>query len=948
MLTFLILLCPFYGLHGQTANFVTAWAFQNQSSTRNIDLAVDIDRNIIVSGHFHGTTDIDPGTGNANRTSIGSSDVFVGKISPTGQYIWGRSFGGTGAEAASVVATDAYGNIYIAGTFVSTTMDIDPGTGTTIVTNAGGSYDAFLVKLDSSGNFQWGCTLGSNGNEGIAGIACDPSGNVVLTGHFHNTLDFHPGAAVHNLYSMGGSDIFIWKLTSGGSFVSAVRIGANGGDLAYHVNHDNAGNIYVAGYFADTTDFDPGPGVADRISAGGLDAFVAKYTSNGDFVWVRSMGGVAGDDVARTVVIDNDHNVFVGGYFDHKADFDPGPDTFFYTSAGSSGNDDGWILKLDSSGNFCWAHHYGGSAAEVLHGMEWIQGGYLYLTGYMRSSVVDFNFDPNVTNSRTSYGQADAYVLKIDTAGRYQWAFNSGGGETDYAHGIATDGNGEIFITGEFEDVADFDPGGGTFNLTTGGTSGANGFVWHFSECVTNYAEDQVFTCDTYMWIDGNTYSSSIYGPTETLVNFKGCDSIVTLNLVISQPSLATYTVSVCDSFVWVKGRVFHSDTTGVMDTIVNSGGCDSVVTLNLDILQSDSIIHRVQACDSFVWVNGQTYYSNSAGTDFKVYTNAEGCDSTVFFDLTLNHTIHFTHSIHACDSFVWNNGKTYYAPTTGVEKDTLQSALGCDSVVTLSLSLDYSGQSIHHITACDSFVWINGVIYYTSNNTATHLLSTWKGCDSMVFLDLSLSNSLYRKEQVSYCKAFTWIDGNTYTNDTALVFYRFGNTSGCDSILELQLDITPMNLQIMQNGTTLNVPQTGSAYQWFTCNGMALSPIQGATQSSYSVTANGQYAVAVSDGVCSDTSTCHNVTGIGWKDAGPDADITIYPNPTSGKIHLQFTERSAGKLRVCDMLGKEVQSLDFNGNQFEFELQGSDALYWLYIETDKGLFRSLVGKTNR
>jgi Ca2+-binding RTX toxin-like protein len=334
-------------------NFVWARDFGGtQTNPRDIaeasEVVVDGSGNVITTGNFSNTIDFDPGPGIDNRTSAGSSDVFVSKLSPAGQYLWAATFGGADNDRGNSVATDASGNVITAGTFRGT-VDFDPGPSVDNRTS-NGSSDVFVSKLDGDGDLVWVRTFGGNSVDHGRSVATDVSGNVITSGAFSNTVDFDPGPGVFNLTResfTGQGNLFVSKLDGDGDFVWARNFG-RGGDGQNSVTTDASGNVITTGTF-DTAaaDFDPGPGVFDLTSAGGYDVFVSKLDGDGGFVWARSFGGTAFDR-GLSVAADASGNVITTGSFGGTADFDPGPGVFALTSAGST---DGFVVKLNGDGN---------------------------------------------------------------------------------------------------------------------------------------------------------------------------------------------------------------------------------------------------------------------------------------------------------------------------------------------------------------------------------------------------------------------------------------------------------------------------------------------------------------------------------------------------------------------------------------------------------------------
>ncbi|MBT6372369.1 MAG: hypothetical protein HOJ86_06840, partial [Acidimicrobiaceae bacterium] len=131
--------------------------FGGTNADYGYSVAVDSSGNVYTTGYFNGTVDFDPGAGTANLTSNGYKDVFVSKLDSSGNYVWAKNFGGTGNDMGYSVAVDSSGNVYTTGYFTGT-VDFDPGAGTTnLVPN--GSSDAFVSKLDSSGDLVWAKNL---------------------------------------------------------------------------------------------------------------------------------------------------------------------------------------------------------------------------------------------------------------------------------------------------------------------------------------------------------------------------------------------------------------------------------------------------------------------------------------------------------------------------------------------------------------------------------------------------------------------------------------------------------------------------------------------------------------------------------------------------------------------------------------------------------------------
>ena len=317
-------------------NFVWAKAVGGATFDDSYSIKIDSNNDVYFSGEFIGTVDFDPGVGTSNLISAGQYDAYISKLDSDGNFVWAKNISsGTESDFASYIALDSENNVYATGYF-SGTADFDPGAGTSNLTSVG-SGDIFISKIDSAGNFVWAKSMGGTGFDQGNSISTYSDGNIYTTGKFTGTADFDPGAGTSNLTSVGNMDIFISKIDSAGNFVWAKSMGGTGFDVAYSITIDPDDSVYTIGEFTGTVDFDPGAGTSNLISAGGVDIFISKLDSDGDFVWVKTIGDpitVLPAYYGSSIVVDDNFNVFTIGYFEGTADFDPGVGTSNLTSAG--------------------------------------------------------------------------------------------------------------------------------------------------------------------------------------------------------------------------------------------------------------------------------------------------------------------------------------------------------------------------------------------------------------------------------------------------------------------------------------------------------------------------------------------------------------------------------------------------------------------------------------
>ncbi|MEQ1906623.1 MAG: SBBP repeat-containing protein, partial [Pirellulaceae bacterium] len=541
----------------------------------------------------------------------------------SGDFAFAEQLGGTGNDGGRSIATDAAGNVYTTG-FFGGTADFNPGAGTFNLTSAGGN-DVFVSKVDSAGNFVWANALGGTSYDHGHGIAVDGLGNVYTTGFFESTADFDPGPGTFNLISAGLSDTFISKLDGAGNFVWAKALGGAGDGSGSGIAVDGFRNVYTTGYFVGTADFDPGVGTFNMTSAGGNDVFVSKLDSSGNFVWAKALGGASGD-TANGIALDGLGNVYTIGNFNGTGDYDPGSGTSNLISAG---NDDVFISKLDSAGNFVWAKAFSGGNDEIGQGIAVDGLGNVYTTGYFFGTA---DFDPGAgTFNLTSVGNFDIFVSKLDSAGNFVWAKGLGGTIGAVGYGMAVDGLGNVYTTGYFVGIVDFDPGARTFNLTSASSAGnydifvskldsAGNFVWAKALGGINSDYGQGIAVDGFgnVYTTGNFLGTANFDPgagTFDLSSVAGSNDVfvskLTQDLLISTPLTGAVN--------WVLRR--HGANIQIFDAVANAVIDQRTANLILGVQVNgagsaiDNLTVDFQFGGSFSFPNGIRFIGNT-GSD--------------------------------------------------------------------------------------------------------------------------------------------------------------------------------------------------------------------------------------------------------------------------------------------------------------------------------------------
>lgn len=496
--------------------FAHAFGASGQDLART--LAIDDDGNSYIAGDFRRTVDFDPGPGVTNLTASGEIDAFVAKYSPTGALLWVQAFGSTGLDWATDVALDPAGNVWLVGRYAGTVdfdngigvanetgvngngafvlkltsagafqwvgtisenltalavdpagnvfvtgqyngvRDFDPGPGTFTLTSQD-TADAFLAKLDNNGGFLWakswgGSALYFNGDTAVD-VAVDQDGNAYVTGEFMGVADLDPGESTVSVTSSGTHDMYVSKFDTDGNLAWARVIDGFAAPRALAI--DSQANVYTTGNLQTSTDFDPGPGSVNLSAiSGGVDVFVSKLDTAGNYVWAHKLGGTIGGD-GYAIAIDSNDDVYITGQISGpNADFDPGPGVFTLTSAGST---DIFVSRLSSAGLFVRAANIGGTGLDrgraiTVHPTT----NDIYIAGQFNGTA---EFDPAATTmSRTSKGSDDIFLTRLsqNVIGGKVWSDLNFDGLYDLAEEGLADQSVELWATqntviGDADDV---------------------------------------------------------------------------------------------------------------------------------------------------------------------------------------------------------------------------------------------------------------------------------------------------------------------------------------------------------------------------------------------------------------------------------------------------------------------------------------------------------------
>ncbi len=842
-----------------------------------------------------------------------------------------KTLGGSGDDGAYDLVIDHDENIYVLGWYTGS-IDLNPSAVSNFTT-AFGNRDIFLAKYDSSGNYIWGFGIGSVGQDEGNVITLDSSGNVIIAGRFSGSLDFDPSINVNFKVSNGNRDIYLAKYDSLGNLVWVNSMGGNLYDDAEDVLVDTVGNIYLAGSFQTTVDFDPEGGVDLRVSNGLSDAYLACYSPAGIFNWVSTFGGNLDDDLAG-IELWNNGSIYCSGYFTGSTDFDGNAGIHIVSSLGDA---DAFILKYDIQGNFHWVETLGGTGYDAAYGLD-IFKDLIYFTGTFSDSV---DFNPGIGVAlKISGGSGDIFLCQFDSIGNFNWVNSAGGTGLDMGLDVAIDAFGNVINTGLFRGNSSFSGGSATQNLFALGDRDIYIDLFESSGdllsvfAIGSFGVDNVraFYFDrsnNVIYIPGVIGGITDFDPDSIIVtpmSFSGvsdiffakyhfCDSLTALNdifgsNIVCEGDTLSYTVDSlisCVSCRWIfpPGSILL-DSTGA-DVLFVAGGVSGFLEVFIEntCFASDTLRKSISSNSRpMIFVSdsictGATYFfpdGSTGSTDTiqsSYFTAASGCDSIIVTNLKVTQPIIDLDTVVICNGSSYNyNGSNL--SVTGLYSHTISTPGFCDTTHSLQLIVLPPNLFLQNKTLCDGdTLWVGSVAHTTGG----------------VFIDTLLS-SLF-----------------------------------CDSIVISNLNMILVDTTVSISSGVYTSNQTNAVYQWYEC-GPVLTPIPNAIFQSYAMPLNGSYAVVVNVNGCIDTSRCFNATNTSIDDLSSTiGKVFVAPNPLEDHINISSFE-IIEDMCLYSIEGKILRTEELNVTFFRLNMNDfMPALYILKVRTKSQFYQFRILK---
>jgi hypothetical protein len=602
-------------------NFIWANAFKGSEYNHGYGVAVDLQGNVFVVGHFSGTVDFDSGINTFNLTTIATNDrdIYLAKINAAGNLVWAKSYSAPEFNSASKIEVDTFGNTYIVGSFYGT-IDFDTGLGVYNVSADSGFMNSYLLKLDTFGNLVWANGITGMGDVILNNVHLDNNNHVYVTGSIRNSADFDPSAASYNITTNGNIDIVFAKYDISGNFKWAKNIGGYpfggiGGGNALSICTDENENIYQTGNFGLTVDFDIGADTNNLTSLSNTfqDIFVLKI-SPCTVNFVSQFISLCSND---SVIVGNNTYYTAGVYID--------------TLTNSNGCDSILTTSIDVWPSFSSNQNYficNGDTVTVGNNLYYNAG--VYIDTLTNSNGCDSILTSTIIISPSFNSNQNYFICEGDSV---------------------VLGNTMYYSAGNYIDTL----------------SSSNGCDSILTTTITVYpsfnSNQNYFICKGDSVVLGNTmyYSAGVY--IDSLTNSNGCDSILTSTIIVF-PILD----SIQNLFLCAGDRVLidgsYENTTGTfIQNVIDTNGCNQKYITNLNVFQPintgvKTINNGLQAQSqtlqsaSFQWLdcnnnsspiineNKQTFKPNSTGS-YAVIISINNCiDTSDCYDYTASDSI--------------------------------------------------------------------------------------------------------------------------------------------------------------------------------------------------------------------------------------------------------------------------------------------------------------------
>ncbi|MEZ4818257.1 MAG: T9SS type A sorting domain-containing protein [Flavobacteriaceae bacterium] len=377
--------------------------------------------------------------------------IFLTFNSHSQKQEWIKTIGGANFESPSEIIVDSVGNTFILVEFYGT-IDADPDGSGILLTAEGENQNTCLIKLTSNGNFEWAKGFLGHGIVSAGGLSMDTQGDITVAINFTENLVFQDISGTSEWQTMGTMDFGLVHMSSSGGTYWSLHYSGTENFFSSHLASNSNNDLLITGGFSGTTKFDLNNPNNEVTSNGEEDSFLLKLNQSGSYIWSIAFGSILSDFLEQ-IVVDSNNNIFAIGYFEGEINFDPssGIDSLI------TSNKDIFFVKINNTGTLLFAKSFiGSSSTNHILDAEIDHENFLLLSGSF-SEIMDF--DPSPTNFEVNAENIDAFIIKLDNNGSFEWIYTFYSTNTTLPNevwSLAVDSQNNIYSTGKFLDTVDF------------------------------------------------------------------------------------------------------------------------------------------------------------------------------------------------------------------------------------------------------------------------------------------------------------------------------------------------------------------------------------------------------------------------------------------------------------------------------------------------------------
>lgn len=941
--------------------WVKSFRSQGELSFKIIGVDTDSKNNIIICANYRDTVDLGLGSqpNYLYNSANGDFKTFLLKIDENANFKWVKNFESLTdqyyKQSGDISVNPIDNSIVFGGTFKSSSCyapnycryDLDPGPGTTdVFIKIGNRERGFIAAYDSSGNYLWNYMDNYGGystsQSRVLNLHHSKSGNLYAFGYTNSGILIIKGVT----YTASAYGFFYaLKFSPNGQLIwGRPYEGANNNNSIVNnmgsMDIDSLENVFTCSRTYSNIDYDPGPGTLNFPNSqfSNDNVYIMKLDSGGNFKSAKQLQGRI-DIGAGAILNVNRQNLMVSG-LTHVIDvvLKPSQDSLIIDRSKSNGyhyfimnyNLDSCSdlsLKTDSINNIScnnqskiMVHAYGGKHP------------YTY----------SWNTTPVVNDSTLNLTTPGIYTVSVS---------DSSGCIASNAYLI----NGKLVLGNGFDlkanlHTTNFRPGVSSFvqldAFNDGCTpiSGNLALIYDTTLLVYNSSTltPSTISGDTLFWNFQNiTYDSlhitpKIYFTTKTTAQIgdKVCFETI-INPITGDADTTNNIKNYCfpvingydpnDKQVYPQGECIpgYIDTNQVLTYTVrfqNTGNASAINIYVLDSLDTNLDLNSVRVVGSSHKMHTEVLPGNTLKFVFNNIhlpdSNSNEALSHGYVIFEVSPTPNLAHGTP-----ITNDVGIYFDYNPPVYTNTVLN--------TISDGLHKNSTSNVNQTACGSFTLNNQT--YTSSGTYIQTISNSYGCDSTITVNLTILNNSSSSINPTSCNSYISPSGNYIWSVSGNYSDTIPNAIGCDSIITINLTINNADTSVTQSGPVLTANVMGASYQWVDCNNN-YQAITGATSQTYSPTANGNYAVIVTENGCTDTSACYAVTNVGIHTASNNNTISIYPNPTKDTFTIVSTKLlNNATIMVSSLLGQHIYKTE-KINETSFTIDISQQPKGIYI----------------